>query len=267
MTLNEKVVNMLGLEQQPTETDLATLLNEKLRLLSKWRSALIQNTILQKEGATVSDGPFKGMRFIDSSAEGCHVAKLIGCYEQPLHKIVDEITAKGYENVINIGCAEGYYAVGIALKNSNVKVHAYDLDENARKSCASLAEKNGVKDQIQIGAEFSASELIQYRGSKTLIFCDIEGAEQGLFTPETVELSRHFDLVIESHECLVPGITDTLKTRFSKTHVIQQIDDDGMRSFNNLPNWFSALNHLDQLLAVWEWRSGPTPWLVLRSKL
>ena len=27
-----------------------------------------------------------------------------------------------------------------------------------------------------------------------------------------------------------------------------------------------ALAHLDQLLAVWEWRSGATPWLVMRAR-
>ena len=28
-----------------------------------------------------------------------------------------------------------------------------------------------------------------------------------------------------------------------------------------------ASNHLDQLLAVWEWRLGPTPWLIMRPRL
>jgi hypothetical protein len=27
-----------------------------------------------------------------------------------------------------------------------------------------------------------------------------------------------------------------------------------------------SLAHLDQLLATWEWRSGPTPWLVMKAK-
>lgn len=30
--------------------------------------------------------------------------------------------------------------------------------------------------------------------------------------------------------------------------------------------WFNNLAHLDQLLATWEWRSGPTPWLVMKTK-
>ena len=33
-----------------------------------------------------------------------------------------------------------------------------------------------------------------------------------------------------------------------------------------VPDWLMASNHLDQLLAVWEWRLGPTPWLVMRPK-
>jgi len=32
------------------------------------------------------------------------------------------------------------------------------------------------------------------------------------------------------------------------------------------PSWFNNLSHLDQLLATWEWRAGPTPWLVMKAK-
>jgi hypothetical protein len=33
-----------------------------------------------------------------------------------------------------------------------------------------------------------------------------------------------------------------------------------------LPEFFQQLGHLDQLLAVWEWRTGPTPWAVMVRK-
>jgi hypothetical protein len=33
-----------------------------------------------------------------------------------------------------------------------------------------------------------------------------------------------------------------------------------------MPAWLQELAHLDQLLAVWEWRAAPTPWLVMRPK-
>jgi hypothetical protein len=74
------------------------------------------------------------------------------------------------------------------------------------------------------------------------------------------------DLIVESHECLVPGITKALIERFSSTHDISVIEDNGQRQLPNAPTWFNNLAHLDQLLAVWEWRSGPTPWLVMKRK-
>ena len=73
------------------------------------------------------------------------------------------------------------------------------------------------------------------------------------------------DLIVESHECLVAGITQTLIERFKPTHQITLVQDDGQRSLQAAPQWFANLAHLDQLLATWEWRSGPTPWLVMRA--
>ena len=74
------------------------------------------------------------------------------------------------------------------------------------------------------------------------------------------------DLIVESHECLIPGITQRLIERFSATHAITVVEDNGQRQLQNAPAWFNNLAHLDQLLATWEWRSGPTPWLVMKAK-
>jgi hypothetical protein len=74
------------------------------------------------------------------------------------------------------------------------------------------------------------------------------------------------DLIVESHECLLPGITQQLIHRFSPTHHITLVQDNGQRQLPYAPDWFHNLAHLDQLLAVWEWRSGPTPWLVMKAK-
>jgi hypothetical protein len=52
--------------------------------------------------------------------------------------------------------------------------------------------------------------------------------------------------------------------RFSPTHEIIRVDQE-IKVFDR-PWWLRELSHLDQLLAVWEWRLGPTPWLVMRPK-
>ena len=65
-------------------------LNNALRLLSKRRSVLIQNTLLKSQGTVVMQGPLAGMDFLPQSAEGCHIAKLLGSYEQPLQPFIEE---------------------------------------------------------------------------------------------------------------------------------------------------------------------------------
>lgn len=139
MSLHSQIRQQLLDNLTPPQAEEAAQLNNALRLLSKWRSVLIQNTILQQQGTVVMDGPLKGLDFLQQSAEGCHIPKLLGCYEQPL----------------------------------------------------------------------------------------------------------------------LPH---------SPTHDITRVEDSGQRQLPHAPVWFNNLAHLDQLLAVWEWRSGPTPWLVMKAK-
>ena len=53
------------------------------------------------------------------------------------------------------GCAEGYYAVGMARLAPEITVYAYDIEERARIACADLAQRNGVADRVIVGGEFA----------------------------------------------------------------------------------------------------------------
>ena len=241
-------------------------LNNALRLLSKHRSVLIQNTLIQNEGFRVMQGPLEGLDFIRQSAEGCHVAKLIGCYEQPLQEHIHQVIKADYDTLINIGCAEGYYAVGMALRMEGTHTYAFDINEAAQKACAELAQRNGIADRITVGASFEVEDFAKYSGGRSLIFCDIEGAEVELLDPEKAPTLKSFDIIVEAHEGDRPGTVKLLSDRFSQTHTIEVVHDDGQRNLDDMPAWFLGLSHLDQLLATWEWRSGPTPWMVMKVK-
>ncbi len=241
-------------------------LNNALRFLAKWRSVLIQNTLLQQQGTKVMQGPLEGLDFLQRSAEGCHIAKLIGCYEQPLLPFIEQAIQAEYSTVLNIGCAEGYYAVGMAKRMPKTEVLAFDLDPSAREVCAELARKNSVSERVKVGALFATKDFDEYADQRALVLCDIEGAERDLLDTEAAPALQSMDLIVESHECLVPGITKTLMDRFRESHDITLVEDDGQRQLGKTPPWFRGLSHLDQLLAVWEWRSGPTPWLVMKAK-
>ena len=267
MNLTERVTtDVLNIIKNDNKNKSGQLINA-LRHLAKWRSLLIQNTIVERSGTIVLQGLLSGLDFLRTSAEGCHVAKLLGTYEQPLQAPLGELLGESaYQSIINIGCAEGYYAVGLARLVKDITSYAYDTNPNARKACRELAEKNNVTERMVIGELFSHADFARFSGIKCLVLCDIEGAEKELLDPILAPELAALDIVVESHECLIPGITELLINRFKDTHDIIKIEDNGMRELSGMPSWFYELAHLDQLLSVWEWRSGPTPWLIMRSK-
>ncbi len=182
-----------------------------------------------------------------------------------MQPFIEEAIQEAYPIILNIGCAEGYYAVGFARRMPNTQVLAFDLNPKAREVCNALAQKNGVSDRIKIGAFFKTEDFESYVNHKVLVLCDIEGAEKELLIPEVSPALKYMDLIVESHECLIPGVTQTLNERFKNTHDITLVQDNGQRQLIDAPQWFNNLANLDQLLATWEWRSGATPWLVMKS--
>src|SRR4051812_27908760 len=133
MSFNNNIRTQLLALVQDTQNEQASL-DSALRLLSKWRSVLIQNTLLQQQGTVVLNGPLQGMDFLAHSAEGCHIAKLLGCYEQPLQPFISAAIETKYQTVLNIGCAEGYYAVGMARKMPHTQTMAFDLNVKAQQA-------------------------------------------------------------------------------------------------------------------------------------
>ena len=264
MNLEQNIQSQLLTQLQGVQASQAQL-NNALRLLSKWRSVLIQNTLLQQQGTVVMQGPLAGMDFLPQSAEGCHIAKLLGCYEQPLQPFIEQAISNAYPTILNIGCAEGYYAVGMAKRMPKTQILAFDLNPNAQEVSTALAQKNSVAGRVKVGALFKPENFANYANQKVLVLCDIEGAEKDLLDPEISPALKGMDLIVESHECLISGITQTLINRFKESHQITLVQDNGQRQLKDAPQWFNNLAHLDQLLATWEWRSGATPWLVMKA--
>jgi hypothetical protein len=147
----------------------------------------------------------------------------------------------------------------------NTQVLAFYLNPKAQEVCTALAQKNKVFDRVKVGALFKLEDFASYANQKVLVLCDIEGAERELLDPEVATTLRGMYLIVERHECLISGITQTLIKRFKDSHTITLDQDNGQRQLQDSPPWFNNLAHLDQLLATWEWRSGATPWLVMKA--
>ncbi len=81
--------------------------------LNKW--------IHRKTNGVVQSGPFAGMKLSQNEVwkDGNLGTKLLGCYEKELHGFIeDEIKrlSNRPSRIVDIGCAEGFYSVGLALR-------------------------------------------------------------------------------------------------------------------------------------------------------
>lgn len=239
-------------------------LNQALRLLAKWRARLIENTVIQKSGHTIKHGPFTGMNYGVQASEGGGVPRLLGGYEPSLAPVIDEIVASGPDLIIDVGSAEGYYAVGLARRLPNATIWARDANPNAQQKCAKLAALNGVADRVEIGGIMSHADFDICARHRTVVICDIEGAEGALLNPARATGLFAADILVECHPDADRTIVSTLQDRFAATHKITRIDRD--LDTAALPKWMHGSSDLDRLLALWEWRTAPTPWLWMTAR-
>lgn len=237
----------------------AEKLHRALRSLAKWRAELVANTLVSRSGSQVLSGPFKGMDYAVRASEGSRTARHIGCYEASLAPVIEAIVAKAPELVVDIGSAEGYYAVGLARRLPKARVMARDASPKAQALCAELAKANGVGHRVEVGGIWNHADFDICTKTRSVVIVDIEGAEEGLLDPVAAPGLLHTDILVECHDTMVPGLSTRLAERFAKSHRVTRLDrklDD-----TGLPGWMEELSDLDRVLALWEWRGGPTPWL------
>ncbi len=235
-----------------------------LRICARHRAHLVGNTVVHYGGLAVRTGPFAGMTMPRQVAEGCFVPKLLGCYESELHPVIDRIVGRAYANLVNIGCAEGYYAVGLARLLPDSRVWAYDTDEKARERCALLASENGAAERITISGTFTPEDFAGFPAGDTVVICDIEGGELDLLDPRQAPVLAGFDIQVELHNRIDAPGNQELIARFADTHEILEIQP-AERNIDAYPE-LRDLEHLDQLLAFWEFRNGPNPWLFMTAR-
>lgn len=235
-----------------------------LRVLTVWRSRVIAHTVRTRGGGKVLSGPFEGMAYLDTATEGALAPRLLGSYEDELHPHLRAFAAEGIDCVIDVGCAEGYYAVGLARLMPQAEVFAHDVSIPAQEACRAMAALNGVEARVHVCGAFQPADFEAFAGRKALVIMDVEGAETELLRPDLAPALAGMRLIVETHDVYAPGALETVRARFEATHDIVRVDP-GPKTIA-LPDYLRGLSHLDQLLAVWEFRSAPTPWLVMTPK-
>jgi hypothetical protein len=185
----------------------------------------LEHLVRNRTDGRVRAGPFTGMRYFDGAAGSVHLPKLLGIYERELNACIEQACALNFPLIVGLGAAEGYYAVGMALRNPTARVIAFEMDARVRAALAEKARLNDVADRVEIRGKCEPEDLERALADtpRPLVICDVEGYESVLLDPATVPSLRRAWILVELHEFIERGISEKIRERFVATHKIAQI--------------------------------------------
>lgn len=172
-------------------------------------------------------GPFTGLKYPDNEERPYYSARLLGTYERELHTTIEELCLCQYSTVIDVGAAEGYYAIGFCKRCPQIHMIAFEAEEYKRIRLKEMAEINKVQDRLTIGGLCSTDNLRDALKDQknVLIVCDIEGGERDLLDPVEIPDLLRATLLVELHD-VFPEFADVpsvMRERFGKSHDIREV--------------------------------------------
>lgn len=218
----------------------------------------------------VRGGPFTGLRYIGESPNPHIGPFLLGLGEMEIWPFIRRLLAGDFDVFVNVGAAEGYYAVGMARFSCIPRVISYEGSRLGRILTRFMARRNGVAARLDARGlcdpVLLADALAPFARPALLI--DVEGYEEELADPGRVPALRHATMIIELHEQRRP-MADILRSRFAATHEIEEVWTRP-RMLDDLPRnlWPATLFfRRTRLLELGtEERYGPMRWWLLTPK-
>jgi len=208
---------------------------------------------IARYGHVVQGGPFAGMRYLSATRDPI-LPKLVGSYEAESHPWIRAAIEKRYRTVIDVGCAEGYFSVGLALALPDAKVYGFDTELDQQSACRRLAEINGVEDQVIIRGEFSVNDFRLIEPATTLVIMDCEGSEFEFLDLGAAPALAKCDVLVEIHPFVGTPARDLLD-RFARSHTIATVK----RQRRHAKEWPSIqfLSPIKRYAALLEFRWDP----------
>lgn len=222
----------------------------------------VNRRVRDRLGNVVCSGPFAGVRLPDWGMTGIDLfaPKVIGSYERELHGWVEEAIAAHPPLVLNVGCAEGYYAVGLARRLPEASVLAFDTAALKIEQLAEIATLNDASVEAH-ARPCTHADLRELLVEGALVVCDCDGCEDVLLDPQAVPVLAQCSLLVETHDLLRPGINQRLVDSFALTHVVRTVSTEP-RYVDDFPE-LGDLPLVSRQLAISEFRGGTMEFLFM----
>lgn len=211
-------------------------------------------------------GPFSGMRlpprtmFLDARFE-----KVFGAYEHELFPWLEELASSPnqFSKVVNVGAADGFFAVGLARLLPQVEVVAFEPNGVKTPVLREMARINGVDGRITLHGFCREPDLQALSCDEpVLVVMDIDGGERDLLDPQAVPWLVRAAILVETHDAFVPGVTALLMKRFAASHSIVEFSMRGPDFGSIAPLRGLRMHEVDAL--VGSERPGLQSWLWMR---
>jgi hypothetical protein len=153
-------------------------------------------------GGHVRYGLFEGLKLNRETWWGrCDLgSQCLGLYEK---EILNIITDHGpFDVFLDIGAADGYYAVGMLHSRMAQKVICFEKSKKGQKAIKKNWITNKSIGELVVHGEanrLSIERVVKDISKKTLVLIDIEGFEFCLLTKDVISLFKKCELIIEIH--------------------------------------------------------------------
>lgn len=223
----------------------------------------LSNKIGKQLGWVVKYGPFKGLHLSEKTwwSRPSRAAMLLGIYEKEILDLLMSIPEK-YDTLIDIGAADGYYAVGAIVSGKFSNSICYEISEKGQNAILDNGKLNNCEKQLQIfgaaDSDFHKS-ISKNKLSKSVLLVDIEGAEFKFLTEDLFRAFQNSIIIVELHEWKLDNgdmLVELLEKRSSATHKITPLTMgsrdmskfDELKKFNDSDRWLICSEGRCQLM-------------------
>ena len=127
-------------------------------------------------------------------------AQCLGFYEK---EILDVIAVQDpFDTFLNLGSADGFYAVGMLHAKMAKKAICFELSEEGRSQVKENWLINESPGELEVhgeATEQSIYSVVNRLSENTLVLIDIEGGEFGLLSQDLIALIGKYKVIIEIH--------------------------------------------------------------------
>ena len=182
------------------------------------------------------------MHYRAQSTGSVLLPKLIGSYESELWPVFEKVRQGSYDLFVDVGAAEGYYAVGVSkyIFKNRIATIAFEATDKGQKQISKLASLNHVH-KITVKGYCDKTSLVEVLAEKrAFLVMDVEGGEAELLNPADNPALMQCDILVELHPDQVKGVCQLIATRFQQSHNIIHVNIDSKKKLTDqekLPKW------------------------------